>query len=372
MVLAVAFIQGFKYEIREKLFSFWGHVIVTNYSQDAADFNLTVPIRYDSNLVTQIRQLPYVKQVIPFIVRPGIIKTSTDMEGIKLKGISDAYRFPEGMEIRGAEINFKDPSYSKEIILSQTTANKLNLKINDFVQLYFIERGSDVPRIRKVKIAGVFHTGMEEVDKNYALCDIRMLQQINIWQPDDINGYQVDLTDEQYMTAVSDTIFNNFIGAPLHSYTMKEVYVNVFDWLQLQNLNAQIVLIIMVIVAIINLAVATVIIIVEHARTVGILKALGMPFKNIMKVFLYHSLIIAFAGILLGNLLALLFCWLQLKTGFLKLNEATYYMKYVPVRINLLHIFYIDAGTLFCCVLFMWLPTLYIRKIQPVKVLQFK
>lgn len=372
MVMAVAIIQGFKYEIREKLFSFWGHVIVTNYSQDASDFSVFAPIRYDSNLVHQIKVLPHVAQVVPFIVRPAILKTPSAMEGIKLKGVNNTYAFPAKMELEGTKIHFSDSGYSKQIVISQSTADRLNVKLGDDLQLYFIEKGNAIPRIRKVKIVRIFHTGMEEVDKSYAVCDIRLLQQINGWQSDEIDGYQVDLSDEKYMDEISDKIYNDYLDAPLHSFTMKEVYVNIFDWLQLQNINAQIVLMIMAIVAIINLAVATVILIVEQARLIGILKALGMQFGNIMKIFLYNSLWIAVMGILLGNFIALSLCWIQQKTGFLKLDESTYYMKHVPVRLSFFNLMAIDIVTFICCIIFMWLPAMYIRRIQPVRVLQFK
>src|SRR5690606_15089190 len=180
-----------------------GHVVVTDYSENASDFSLTQPIRYDAQLAGQINALPHVRQAQPFIIRPAILKTAQDMEGIKLKGISAAYSFPEKMEWKGNKIDFGDSSYAKQIILSQSTADKLNIAPGEELQLYFIERGSTAPRIRKVTVAGVFHTGMVEVDKDYALCDLRMLQRINGWQPDEINGYQVDLDDYRYMDAVA-------------------------------------------------------------------------------------------------------------------------------------------------------------------------
>lgn len=372
MVLAVAVIQGFKYEIREKLFSFWGHVMVANYSQNASDLTLTEPIRYDSNLVHLIKQLPHVSSVSPFIVRPAIIKTPTDMEGTRLKGIDSTFRFSESISLKGHYLQLPDSGYASQIILSQTTADKLKLKLGDAVQIYFIEKGSTAPRIRKLTVAGIFHSGMEDMDKTYALCDMRLLQRINQWQTDDINGYQITLTDEKYMDNVSDTIFQQYLDAPLYSYTLREVYANIFDWLQLQNINAEIVLIIMAIVATINLAVAILILIVEQARMIGILKSLGMAYGRIMRVFLYYALYIAIAGIVLGNIVAISLCWLQAKKGILKLDEATYYMKQVPVRIHIGDILLIDVATLLFCILFMWLPGLYIKRIQTVKVIQFK
>lgn len=372
MVVALAFINGFKYEIREKLFSFWGHVHITEFNPNTANLISTAPIRFDENLATRLKALPEIKYIIPYAVRPAILQANKTMEGIKLKGITSAYHLPSQIDFQGKEIDFSDTAYSKEILLSQTTANRLNIEAGDDLLLYFLDPGSITPRIRKVTVTGLFHTGMDEVDREFGVCDIRLLQRINNWQPDNINGYQIDLTDERLSDTIANLVFKNYIEAPLTTSTMREIYPNVFDWLQLQDINAQIVLIIMAVVAVINLAVALLILIVEQARTVGLLKALGMNDGSQRKMFLYYATLIAFAGILLGNIIGLGFCYLQQQTGFLQLSEATYYMSQVPVRINWWYVLLIDAATLVICILCMWLPSLYIRRIQPARVLQFK
>jgi lipoprotein-releasing system permease protein len=372
MVVAMAFITGFKYEIREKLFSFWGHVHITEFSPNASNLIVTNPIREDGQLIREVSALPHVTQVVPYALRPAILQANHAMEGIKLKGIRPAYSFPSSIELHGGKIDFSDTSYSKDVILSQSTANRLKVSTGDHVLLYFLEPGATVPRIRKVMVAGLYHTGMDEVDKEFAICDIRLLQRINNWAPDNINGYQIDLDQPKLADSLSNKIFNDYLDAPLTTNTMRDIYPNIFDWLQLQDINAQIVLIIMAVVAVINLAVALLILIVEQARMTGLLAALGMKQKDMQQVFLYHAGLIASVGILAGNILGIGICLLQLKTGFLKLSEATYYMSQVPVRINWWYVLLIDASTLLVCILCMWLPSLYIRRIQPARVLQFK
>jgi len=372
MVIALAFINGFKYEIREKLFSFWGHVHITEFNPNTANLISTAPITLDEQLLHRLKEIPDIVRVVPYAVRPGILQANKTMEGIKLKGITASYQLPSQIKFEGRAIDFSDTAYSKEILLSQTTANRLQLTAGDQLLLYFLDPGSITPRIRKVTVTGLFHTGMDEVDREFAVCDIRLLQRINNWNADHINGYQLDLKQAALADTVANLIFNDFIDAPLTTNTMQDIYPNVFDWLQLQDINAQIVLIIMAIVAVINLAVALLILIVEQARTVGLLKALGMPYGSLRNVFLYYAALIAFAGILLGNVVGLGFCYLQQQTGFLKLSEATYYMSQVPVRINYGYILLLDAATLLVCLLCMWLPTLYIRRILPARVLQFK
>lgn len=372
MVIALAFISGFKYEIREKLFSFWGHVHITEFNPNASNLIASVPIRLDNALIARIKHVPHVKSVTPYAVRPAILQANKTMEGIKLKGVNASYRFPAKIDLKGEGIHFADTAYAKQIILSQATADRLKVSTGDNLYLYFLDPGSTAPRIRKVTVAGLFHTGMDEVDREFGLCDIRLLQRINNWDADAINGYQVDLDDAQYSDTTAAIIFNNYIDAPLTTSTMHDIYPNVFDWLELQNVNAQIVLAIMAIVAIINLAVALLILIVEQARMVGLLKALGMRHSSQRSIFLYYSSLIAFAGMLLGNIIGLGVCYLQQRTGFLKLSEATYYMSQVPVRINWWYVLLVDLVTIVLCVLCMWLPSLYIRRIQPARVLQFK
>lgn len=372
MVVSVAIITGFKYEIREKLFSFWGHVHITPFTPNVSTIITVDPMQMEQRLERQVLSIPHVTGISPFAVRPAIVNVNRMMEGIQLKGVNTGYNFPQSITLHGKAIDYSDTSYSKEILLSQTTADRLNVNAGDVVQMYFLDPGSTFPRIRKLTVAGIFHTGMDEVDRQYGICDIRLLQRINNWDSDDINGYQVMLDDYKMSDSVSATIFSKYIQPPLTTNTMTQIFPNIFDWLQLQDVNGQVILIIMAIVAIMNMAVVLLILIVEQARLIGLLKSQGMTNGAIQQVFLYYAGLIAGAGILLGNVIAFSVYWLQQKTGFLSLSEANYYVKQVPFRILWWQPLLVDAATLLVCILCMWLPSLYIRRVQPVRVLQFK
>jgi lipoprotein-releasing system permease protein len=294
------------------------------------------------------------------------------MEGVQLKGVDAQYQFPSSIKLSGSRINYSDTAYAKEVVLSERMAARLKLDVGDDIQIYFLEPGSIFPRIRKVKVAGMFHTGMDEVDKDYGICDLRLLQRINNWQPDDINGYQVMLDNADRSDSVSARIFDRYLEAPLTTHTMAEIFPNIYDWLELQDVNARIIIIIMAIVAVMNLAVALLILIVEQARMVALLRTQGMTNGATQMVFLYYAALIAFAGIISGNLVAIGICILQERTGFLQLSETSYYVRQVPVKLTAWQPLAINTGTLILCILCMWLPSLYIRRIQPAKVLQFK
>jgi lipoprotein-releasing system permease protein len=371
MILSLAVVTGFKHAISEKLFGFMGHVQVRPFNEaSTASVGFAEPIYSDAALISSMQRIPHVVAVTPYAVRPVILQANGLLEGVQLKGVNKNYRFQSGITTAGNAINYSDSEYAKEIILSRTTADRLNTKPGDTIQLNFIDNG--IPRIRRVRVSGTYHSGMEDMDKYYAVCDIRLLQRINNWTADSINGYQLDLSNPDFADTVAAYIHYNLINAPLASYTTVGTYTFIFDWIELQGVNSAILIAIMAIVAIINLGAALLIIIVDRAAMIGLLKALGMPFETTRAVFLSIAAIVGGSGILLGNLLALGICFLQLHYGFLKLPEDSYYMRYVPVKVIWWQVASVDLLTLVLCVFCMWLPTLYIRRIQPAKVLQFK
>lgn len=371
MIVAMAVVTGFKHSVTEKLYSFMGHVHIVPF--DETNYNAltySIPVYRNLRLVDSIMQVPHVKSISPFAERPVIVQAHGIIEGLRLKGVEKEYHFLDGITMSGAGIDYADSTYSKDIILSQTTANRLNINVNDSVQLYFVE--AEGPRIRRVRVAGFYHSGMEEVDKYHGLCDIRLIQRMNNWTRDSVNGYQVDLDDPKYADTVASFIHYNLINAPLEAYTTAENYAAVFDWLEMQDMNGTILLSIMAVVAIINMGAVLVILMVDRARMIGLLKALGMSYESTRNIFLGIAGLIGATGILLGNVLALGICWLQIKFGIITLPEDIYYMKYAPVKVIWWQVAAIDVVTLALCVLCMWLPALYIRRIQPAQVLQFK
>ncbi|MBS1616282.1 MAG: ABC transporter permease [Bacteroidetes bacterium] len=370
MIVAIAFIGGFKETIREKLFSFWGEVLVVPYDANSNDIVSAQPVPIDSGLMKKIQTIPGVTAVYPFILKPGILQSAGEMEGIRLKGITPGQQFPSSIRFKGKGIDFSDSGYAKQIILSQRTADRLRLKPGDDLRLYFISGGS--PRIRKLQVTGTYHTGMEEVDRQFALCDTRLLQRLAGWEQNEISGYQVELAYGQNPDTLANEIYYRYLSPPMDAQSIKQVYEGVFSWLGTQDTNGRILLIIVGIVALINLASAMLILMVDRATMIGLLKALGMPPRALWMLFLSLAGLIGGCGILLGNLLGLGLCLAQVQFGFIHLPEETYNMSTVPVRLVGWQILTLDAGTLLLCILCTLLPLLYIRRIQPARVLHFQ
>jgi lipoprotein-releasing system permease protein len=302
-----------------------------------------------------------------------MLKTSETIEGVLFKGVESDYRFSHLQQFlkQGRWIKFTDSSYSNEIVLSAYTAGQLKLAINDPVLIYFIQNDGSAPRARKLTLTGIYKTGIEEYDKYIAIGDIRLIQRLNNWKPDEIGGYEIFLKDYRQLDNVNDAIFNSL---PINwtSKTIKEINPNIFDWLNLQDTTIVMVLIIMTVVAALNLITCLIIMVLERTRMIGVLKSLGARNTSIQQIFLYQGGIITITGIVLGNLLALLLCWLQQRYGLISLQEEMYYISKVEMRPEWWHFAIVDAGTFVICLLILIIPTLIIRRIQPVKAIQFR
>ena len=371
MIVAMAVVNGFNHSIAEKLYGFLGHVHIVPYDLSKSNsLSFAEPIYNDPALITGVAHIPHVTGIVPFTANPAILQGKGSMEGITLKGVDNHYKFLPGITLTGTLPDYSDSQYAKQITISKTTAARLNIGIGDTVQLDFLENG--VPRLRRVRISGLFHSGMEEVDKTFAICDTRLLQRIKNWPADSINGYQVNLDNEMYADTVASFIHDKLLKPPLEAYTTRENYAFIFDWLKLQGMNGTILLIIMAIVAVINMGSILLILMVDRVKMIGLMKALGMTYEDTRSIFLYIAGMVAGAGIVLGNIMGLTLCWLQQRFGFITLPEETYYMRYAPIKVVVWQVAMIDAATLVICVLCMWLPSLYIRRIHPARVLQFK
>ncbi|MEO6832019.1 MAG: FtsX-like permease family protein [Chitinophagaceae bacterium] len=370
MILSMAFIGGFKYEIREKLFSFWGEVLIVPFDASTSDISAGIPVKMDKQLMANVKSMKQVTAVYPFVVRPGIIQHASEMEGIRLKGVQAGQKFPQAISFSGAKIGYEDTNYSQDIILSKTTTERLRVKIGDDIKLYFLNEGT--PRIRKLHVAGTYHTGMEEIDKQFALCDMRLVQHLSSWLPDDVSGYQVEIADKMQADSMAAKIYYEYINPPMNAQSITDVYGGVFSWLSTQDTNGRIILIIVAIVAFINLASSMLILMVDRAVMIGLLKALGMTPKALWSLFLYIAALIGGLGILFGNILGLGLAFCQQKFHWIKLPEETYNVSSVPVRLVWWHVVVLDLCTFCLCLFCALLPLLYIRRIQAAKVLSFE
>jgi lipoprotein-releasing system permease protein len=234
--------------------------------------------------------------------------------------------------------------------------------------MYFVQAPL---RTRAFTITGIFSTGIEEVDKQYVIGDLSLINRLNGWKPDEIGGYEIQLNDFDDINATANNI-DNILPTKLKSFTVMENYAVIFSWLDLLDGNTFVVLTLMILVAVINMISALLIMIVERTTMVGMLKAMGANNWDIQKVFLYNAFYLIGLGMLFGNIFGLGFGYFQSHTHFFKLDQASYYMSFVPIQFNWLELVILNICTLIICLLVMIIPSMLVTRIEPVKAIQFK
>ncbi|MBU1372142.1 MAG: ABC transporter permease [Bacteroidetes bacterium] len=369
MILSLAIVKGFKSEIREKVRGFNGDVQFIKYDLNSSYENSPF-ILNDQNL-KQAQKYKGVEHVVPFATKPGIIKANDEVEGVILKGVDKNYDWSyfKNILVSGKTINFRDSAQAgKEIIISEVLAKRLNLKVGDDFLMYFVQGSL---RKRKFEIVGIYNTGVEEVDKTYVIGDLSLIRKLNNWSKNEVGGYEIRITDFSKVDHFSYQLAN-FLPPQIKSISVKENYPVIFDWLSLLDVNAQIILALMLIVAVINMISALLIMILERTNMIGILKALGYHNWGIRKIFLYNASYLVGVGMILGNIFGLGLGFFQQKTHYFKLDEASYYMKFVPIQFSLIDVCLINLGTLLVCLLILLIPSMLVSKISPIKAISFK
>jgi len=373
MVLALAFVNGFQQVISEKVFSFWGHLRVQRLEAYKVNVAEETPVERNDTVERRIAAMPQVADVQAFATRSAILNANGSIEGVLFKGVERGYRFAslEPFLKKGRWLLPDDSTRNREIVISEAMAAQLGLDVGDDLLVYFIRPGEARPRTRKLRVCGLFRTGIDIYDKTFAYGDLSLVQRLNGWGPGQIGGYEVVLSDPGVMDYLSNMIYD---GLPQgwDSKTLRDIHPEIFDWLDLQDTNKYILLTVMTVVAAINLITCLIILVLERTRMVGVLKALGMSDWGIQKIFLAHGAVIMARGIGIGTALGLGICLLQLKTGFIRLDEQAYYMDRAPVELVWWQVGAVILGTFAVCMAVLLVPSMISRRVQPAKAVQFR
>jgi lipoprotein-releasing system permease protein len=375
MILTLGFTNGFQEMVSHKVFSFWGHIRVQYKQPVKASIAEEPQIEKNDSIVFAIRKNPQVVSIHPFATKYAILKTREEMEGVMMKGLDSSYDFRHFKDfmVEGRWLKFNDTAYSREIIISKYTASQLKLHVNDRVLIYFILPDGKL-RPDKLTIAGIYKTGIEDYDKTFAIGDLKLIQKLNSWKSNEIGGYEIFLKDYHQMGKVADEIYYNIGNFPTtwDTRSTRDLYPNIFDWLNMLDLTSYVLVGFMTIVAVINLITCLIILVLERIRMIGILKAIGARNWTIQQIFLYHAAIITITGVVAGCLIGLGIAWLQQTTGFITLKEEAYYLDKAAIKIIWWQIAAVGGGTFLVSLLILTIPSLLVRKLQPVKAIQFR
>jgi lipoprotein-releasing system permease protein len=368
IILSFSILMGFKNTIKEKLFSMSAHLqvskITLNQSFEEA------PFKNNKESRALLHKNENIASINAIALKSALLKSEEEISGVLLKGVDENYdwsKFNSNI-ISGSTIKVNSSSYAKEILLSSTLQKLLNVKLNDDILIYFIQ---DPPRARKVKIVGLYETGIEDIDKAYALVDLNLIRRINGWADNEIGHYEVFLNDFELLNSTTHALYDDLPqDQQIHKIT--QLLPQFFDWFSLLDQNILIVLVLIIIVASFNMISVLLIMIMERTPMIGLLISLGSPNGLIQKIFISNALIIISKGLLIGNFIAITLCFVQDKFKLIPLDAENYYMSYVPISWHWPTFLWVNIATIILVGLIVILPTLSVLKISPVKALKYK
>ncbi len=373
MIITLAFVNGFQSSISEKVFGFWGHIRVQKYEPNKSLVAEETPINKNDTIESLLKNEPGIEKVQTFSTKSAVLEKNKEIEGVLLKGIEKEYDSSQLKKYlkEGRWLEFDDSLYSKELLVSVPLAATLKIVLNDTITVYFISSIDGSRTYRKLKVVGIYKTGIEEYDKLFVIGDLRLISRVSGWAAGQTGGYEIFVNDYTQIDSINNRISEK-LPVEWMSRSIREVYPNIFDWLNIQNVNRNVIFIVMSLVAIINLITCLLILILERTRMVGILKAIGANNGTIQKIFLYHATVITITGIGIGFLLGIGICLLEKYTGFIKLDEASYYVSSAPIQIIWWQVAAVCFATAIVCYLSLIIPTWIIKKVNPVKAIQFR
>lgn len=369
MIISAAIVTGFQKEIRAKVIGFGAHIQLRKFDSN----NSLEQPAIDRNMPLEKKLLndPEIKHIQPFAEKAGILKVGNAIEGMLFKGVGRSFdlTFLQKHLIRGRMPVFPDSGKSQEVLISAMQAKILKLDVGKSFVMYFVQ---DPPKARKLKIAGIYDTGLGEndFDKIYIWGDIRIVQQLNHWEPHQVSGLEIIVRDFNRIEETDKRVYETIPG-DWNTATIQARYPQIFAWLKLIDTNVYIIIGLMLVVSIINMVTCLLILILERARMVGILKVLGASNSVISYIFLKQAAVLIFRGLVIGNILGIGLCLIQYYTSAISLNKETYYLSSVPVNIEIFHLVLINIGAFLVCVTVMLLPTRIVSGIRPAKVIRF-
>jgi len=301
MLISIGVVKGFKKDIADKVIGFGSHIQITAFSDNNS--YETKAISKNQDFYPSIENEKGINHIQYFATKAGIIKTADEIHGVILKGVGSDFNrdFFNDNLVQGEVPIYNDTLTSSRVIISKKIADLLDLEIDEKLIMYFAQ---DPPRVRKFVVAGIYTTELEEFDNLYVFGDIRHIQKLNNWGIDSVGGFEITIHNFEDLDAQTQMVYEK-IHYDLNAQTIKEINPQIFDWLKLQDINVNVIIILMLIVAGINIITALLILILERTKLIGILKAIGQNNWSVRKVFLYNASYLIGKGLFWGNLLGI-------------------------------------------------------------------
>ncbi len=408
-VLSFLVMKGFQETVKNKIYGFSGHLLVTKFSMNNSPEER--PMNFHIDIYKNKDKYPFISHVQEFAHKPGLVKTEDEVLGVVVKGIGKSFNVNDFQAsiVEGSFIDIPDSSYANQVVISRTISDKIRAGVGDAITVHFFQ---NPPRSRRLKVTGIYETNLSEYfDSKVIITDIRLIQRLNDWNDSIAGGLEIFLKRDHFSSGqlrlsnasreseelddegqvVSRGVFSNLFGFSyddavideslerigesmdydLNIEKVSDKYMQVFEWLQLLSRQVNILLGVILFVISLNMVSIVFLLVMERTQMIGLLKAVGAGNKMVRQIFVYNGVLLIGKGLLIGNALGIGLCFLQHRFKLIKLNPHDYYMSFVPISWHWDIIIILNLLTFFIVTLVLLLPTMVISRISPIKAIRF-
>lgn len=366
MLIALGTGVGLKNKIGDKVAAFSGHVRVTALGNSQHQETLK-PLDNAISCYNQLQKLPNIAAVHSVAYVPGVILNNTAFDGIVFKGIDENFN-SNFFSFFGMSQSIALPT-KNEIWISVELAKKLSLKVGDRVPLYFASSQTPMPKRRSCTIIGLFSTGFSDYDDTYILGHLDIVRSLYGWDENQVGAFEIFLHDDHTLDLDTNTIYDS-VDTLVDVQHIEEQFPEIFNWIRLFGTNISLIIIIMIVVGGVNMITALLVLILEQTQLIGITRVLGAKVGSLQYLFLIQGAYLIGVGLIWGNLIGLGLLFLQHQTGFISLDPGTYYVKEVPIYMDVTTVLWLNGLTLAVCLVLLVLPSFIISRIPPTQVLK--
>jgi len=366
MLIAIGTGVGLQQKIGEKVAAFNGHIRVTTLENSQRQETLT-PLKDAQTIQTTLQQQANVSAVQSVAYVPGVILNQNAFDGIVFKGIDNSFS-PEFFTFFG-DSEYVSALGAQDIWISIDLAKKLALTIGDRVSLYFASEETAMPKRRSCSVAGLFTTGFSDYDNTYVLGHLDVIRSLYGWDNNQVGAFELFLNDSSDLSIQSNALYDS-IDALVDVQHVEEQFPEIFNWIRLFGTNISLIIIIMIIVGGVNMITALLVLILEQTQLIGITRVIGASVRSLQQLFLIQGTYLIGVGLFWGNLIGLGLLYIQKQTGIISLDPATYYVKEVPVYMDVTTVLWLNGLTLLICLVLLILPSFIIARISPTQALK--
>ena len=371
LLLALMIVRGFSREIEAKIVGFGQHVQVESFLGD--------PVGGADSLGAALAAVPGVVRVAPSVVDFALLSGRGDaagVDGVLLWGTDPGdLPFLAQNTTAGAFSFAPDAAGRPAVVVGARLAERLGLELGDRVTAYST-RGlasgdlTSRPRVRQYHLGGVYETGLGDFDDQFAFVSLGDARELFAFGPDEVTRIDLTLADRGRSREVAALVADR-LGPPLFARPIEEVYRGLFAWVQLQQSVVPLVISILVVVSAFNIVGALLMVVLEKAREIGTVLAMGASRAAVRRLFVVLGLLVGTIGAAIGSAVAVAFGALQARFEWLSLPADAYYLDHVPIELSGLDVLLTVIASVTLCTLAAYLPARAASSIEPIRTIRF-